>query len=63
MKVAPKEYWLDEIKCNSTVISVVWKDRFRYGKGWVGVFKAVDEAFGHENVENRGDSWIYNKPL
>ena len=42
MKVAPKEYWLDEIKCNSTVISVVWKDRFRYGKGWVAVSKLTN---------------------
>jgi len=34
-----------------------------YGKGWVGVFQAVDEIFGHQNVENKGDSWIYIKPL
>lgn len=34
-----------------------------YQKGWVGVFQAVDEAFGHLNVENRGDSWIYVKPV
>ena len=33
-----------------------------YGKGWVGVFQAVDEAFGHENVKNTKDSWVYYKP-
>jgi hypothetical protein len=32
-----------------------------YGEGHIGVFKAVDEEFGHENVENRGDSWIFYK--
>lgn len=34
-----------------------------FGKGWVGVFQAVDEIFGHQNVENRGDSWVYYKPM
>lgn len=32
-----------------------------YGKGHVGVFRAVDEEFGHRNVENRGDCWIFYK--
>lgn len=32
-----------------------------YGKDHIGVFRAVDEEFGYQNVENRGDCWIYYK--
>lgn len=34
-----------------------------YQKGWIGVFQAVDKTFGHMNVQNVGDCWIYKKPL
>ena len=42
MKVAPKEYWIDEIKCNSAVTKVVWKNRFtNQPDGWVAVSKTT----------------------
>ena len=32
-----------------------------YGKGHTGVFKAIDEEFGHQNVQNVGDCWVFYK--
>ena len=26
MKIAPKEYWIDEFKSNSAITKVVWKN-------------------------------------
>jgi hypothetical protein len=31
MKIAPKEYWIDEFKSNSAITKVVWKNRFDKG--------------------------------
>ena len=57
--------WLPKVKPGGTLAGhdFYGVNHQGYGKGWVGVFQAVDEAFGHENVENRGDSWIYIKPI
>lgn len=41
-KVAPKEYWIDEIKCNSAVTKVVWENRFDKGEGWVSISKTTN---------------------
>jgi N-acetylglutamate synthase-like GNAT family acetyltransferase len=43
MKTTPKEYWIDEFKCNSAITKVVWKNRFtNQPDGWVAVSKTTN---------------------